>query len=395
MFTEHVSPATSGDLPVPWNGFPLSISRLFPEAGPERWKAADKLLYRDRRIGAAAVPMPYRNQDEYCEWHAYPDADGRVTRIVFTAEAPEYWIELAKHDFKRVVELYQRWVSPDVQPEDLKLHQDIRFGREVLKAGDYNPYNVWNTERGCMHLTHWANTLGAEINLAAGATIPRMDKHGERITEVRRFACASEFGSVDRSSDPSIGQGVNLTVWPGAPGAKAKSITLSNPVGLYIDHIDPDTITDDEGNPQPGWFRIVRGEDGRGLLAVFEAPPGATIGMDKIRVEGRPVEYGGQLAEQIQMVLYAKTADFGLPNPKLLPAIAHCCMQDNGKPADRQNLAHLPMEMSCSGAESTEAFEELKDGAGAGGAKLWAGAAPVKEKTPPTGHSRLAGPLED
>lgn len=390
FFSESTIPATSIDQPVPWNAFPLYISRVFPDAGPDRWKAADQLGGRERGVNGQSVVMPFRYQDEYCEWHAYTDGpDGPIKRIVFTAEAPEYWVELARHDFDRVVALYREWVSPDVQPEDLKLEQDIEFNGYILGAGTYNPYNTWNTEHGCMHLTHPANTLGAEINLAARATIPRKDKNGDRVTEVRRLACSSNFGDVDRSSDPSIGQGVNLTVWPGATGAKARSITLSNPVGLYIDHIDPDTITDDKGNPRPDWFRIVRGTEGRGLLAVFEAPPGATIGMDKIRVEGRAVNYGGQLAEQIQMVLYAKTADLGLPNPVMRPATHHCCMQDNGKPPEKQNLDHPAIKYDCAGAAAKEAFAELKDGAQQG-----AGPAPVEEQLPTSSPSRLGRPME-
>ena len=61
-----------------------------------------------------------------------------------------------------------------------------------------------------MHLTQRANTLGAEINLAARATVLRRDHAGNRITDARRLISSSAFGSPDRSSDPNISQGVNL-----------------------------------------------------------------------------------------------------------------------------------------------------------------------------------------
>jgi hypothetical protein len=67
---------------------------------------------------------------------------------------PEYWVELAKQDFDQVVDLYQRHVSTAVQPDDLKLQQDIAFNGEILRKGSYNPYNEWNTSKGVIHLTH-------------------------------------------------------------------------------------------------------------------------------------------------------------------------------------------------------------------------------------------------
>ena len=40
---------------------------------------------------------------------------------------------------------------------------------QLMHGGAYNPRNMWNTARGAMHLTHPANSLGAEIKLAADA----------------------------------------------------------------------------------------------------------------------------------------------------------------------------------------------------------------------------------
>src|SRR5262249_22812755 len=176
---------------------------------------------------------------------------------------------------------------------------------EVLKKGTYNPYNEWNTSKGVMHLTHPANTLGAEIDLAARATVPRRDATGKRVTEVRRLACGSDFGDANRSSDPNIGLGVNLTVFPATPGAAAQSITLANPVALYLDRIAAGVITDEDDNPLPDWFKIVRGVTGRGLMAVLEPPADAAFGLDKVQIIGKKLTHGGQVADHIQMVLYA------------------------------------------------------------------------------------------
>jgi hypothetical protein len=256
------------------------------------------------------------------------------------------------------VQLYQRYVSLLVQPGDLKLTQDIRFGPDILNKGTYNPYNKWNTSDGVMHLTHPANTLGAEINLAARATIPRRDINGKRVTDVRRFACGSNFGDPNRSSDPNIGLGVNLTVLSAAAGSAAMSITLANPVGLYINNIKSGIITDEDDNPVSGWFTIVRGVAGRGLMAVLEPPAGAGFGMDKLHVLGKPLTHGGQVAEQIQMVLYAKTANLGHAIPQSQACVNHCCRPDNSIPVDLVNLDPVGRGAKC-GNGSRDAFPEL------------------------------------
>jgi hypothetical protein len=362
FFSEVANAATSADLPVTWNAFPLPIRRNKPDDATARWKAADQRSTRDRRPsgGTAAVLMPFRPQDEYCEWFAYSASPGGpISRIVFSAEAPEYWIELAKHDFDRVVELYQKHVSPQVTPDELRLQQDIGFNGETLKKGTYNPYNEWNASKGVMHLTHPANTLGAEIDLAARATIPRRDRNGNRITEVRRFACASDFGDPNRSSDPNIGLGVNLTAFPVAQGSAPQSITLANPVGLYIDRIAAGVITDQDGNPLPDWFKIVRGVPGRGLMGVLEPPPGAPFGLDMVQIVGDPLTHGGQVAEHIQMVLYAKTADFGHPAPPLERCVLHCCRPNTPVPVERVNLSHLDATAACGDPNPSDPFPEL------------------------------------
>src|SRR5687768_17367674 len=126
FFSETANAATSADLPVTWNAFPLPIMRQHPTDVIARWDAADQLGFRDRAPSGLPALMPFRRQDEYCEWFAYRSSPGGpLTRIVFTAEAPEYWVELARHDFDRVVELYRQHVSPLVQPNDLRLDREI------------------------------------------------------------------------------------------------------------------------------------------------------------------------------------------------------------------------------------------------------------------------------
>ena len=60
-----------------------------------------------------------------------------------------------------------------------------------------------------MHLTHRANTLGAEIALAADATVQFQVAPAPAATFPFRLICCAQFGGENRSSDPLIGAGVN------------------------------------------------------------------------------------------------------------------------------------------------------------------------------------------
>jgi hypothetical protein len=336
QFATEVSGVFPGNaVPVTWNAFPLFISRLHHNDSVGAWKDAN----RPGRVQFDTLTAQVRRQDEYCEWFEYRSG-GSLQKIVFTAEGPEYWIRLAKHDLGQVVSLYQKWVSPEVQKADLQLSKDLTWlDKRVLPAGSYNPYNSWNTTKGVMHLTHPANTLGAEINLAARATVLRRDAAGNRITDVRHLACCSNFGDANRSSDPNIGSAVNTScVSPG--GQNIQDVTLADPVALYIDHLQDGALTGPEDEPLDDWFKIVRGVKGRGLMAVLAPPPGAAFGLDKVKVKGIDLGFGGQVAEVIQMVLYAKVR----PHAGAAGAVPvygctkNCCAPVGTQPADYKNI---------------------------------------------------------
>ena len=329
FFSEIDGQVAGNPLPVTWNGFPLSISRLRRNNPIAAWKDAEVL----RSIDFGGTVVPARRQDEYCEWFVYRTGT-RIDRIVFTAEAPEYWVKLAAHDIDTVVKLYQTWVSPQVKKPELLLTHDLQwFGGKILKAGTYNPYNAWNTTQGVMHLTHPANTLGAEIDLAARATLLRADGTGQRITDVRRLACCADFGDPNRISDPNIGHGVNMTCLPSG-GTAIQDVTLANPVALYMDALRSGVLTGPNDELLDDWFTFVRGTAGHGLMAVLAPPASAKFGFDKVKVQGTDLAWGGQIAELIQMVIYAKTRPHKGAAVHLHRCSNRCCMPKGTKPAD-------------------------------------------------------------
>src|SRR5262249_960233 len=128
-----------------------------------------------------------------------PDT-GRIRRVTFTSEPPEFWQALfgvvpgdgdalpdmlfpGNRDF--LLRHYRDLVSPDVQPEDLVAAKDIKdaTGTTWINKGQYNFYNKWNTTHGIVHLCSPPNSLVAEVQLGGDGTVLRNDPKGRLLVE--------------------------------------------------------------------------------------------------------------------------------------------------------------------------------------------------------------------
>jgi hypothetical protein len=333
----------------PWNGFPRAV--LEHLAGGDHEKAWEIAERRQAKAGyrtqdGRPVRLEFRAyQDEYLEWHAEADEHG-VHRVSFTCEGPEYWEQLSQVKFERVRELYCEHLRRDIPAADLQFAEDVFVGgRRRYQAGEYNPFNRWNTTDGAMHLTHPANTLGAEVNLAARATVARRDVQDDLVESKLELICCAGFGSPGRDSDPSIGATANAVVRQG------KLLTLTDPIGLYIASFDGEAITlrdgadvPDAGTPDT-WWRCVRGEeqsaDGgvRMVRIEYEIPAGATMPADgggrrplrlaDLDVNGLAATRGGALAELVGMHLYVTAWDAGGERLEL-HCDTTCCLDPDG-----------------------------------------------------------------
>jgi hypothetical protein len=258
---------------IGWIGFPKVLLNQFGANRVEAWRAAERL--RNDQRGA------FRPQDEYLEWHVTRNSGGKITRVDFTCEGPEYWQFLAERFPDKVLEVYKLHVSPSVSRADL------------FPGGVYNPRNVWNTEKGAMHLTHPANTLTAEIFIAGDATVLRKRANGTVITNADELIRCGQFGVAGRASDPRIGSDVNTLARQGF------AITIKDPIGLYIAGINTTGWLNPAGGQIGNFFRTVRGTQGAGLRAVFEVPASEGFVVGDIRIGARNIEFGGQIAENI------------------------------------------------------------------------------------------------
>jgi hypothetical protein len=109
------------------------------------------------------------------------------------------------------------------------------------------------------------------------------------------------YGGANRCSDPTIGASVNHLA------ALGYAVTLADPVGLYMDHLDMTGFTfgDSVAPIDPGWFTVIRGAPGRIARAVFEVPATEKRTVSDVKIAGEPIAHGGQLAERMTVKLVA------------------------------------------------------------------------------------------
>jgi hypothetical protein len=131
------------------------------------------------------------------------------------------------------------------------------------------------------------------------------------------------YGKAGRNSDPFIGEQVS------ALARQRADLTLNNPIGLYFAAFNPvDWQTPDNADPQSFWT-IVRGAADHAVRGVFEVPGGAGYTVSDIRIAGRPIEFGGQIADFITIKLEGLATRLGQSN--VLP-VDGCYGEQPGAP---------------------------------------------------------------
>jgi hypothetical protein len=173
--------------------------------------------------------------------------------------------------------------------------------------GVYNPVNRWNnsTDQGAMHLIQRNNTLGAEIELAAAATLVRR-RGGATLTAEQDLIRCGQYGQPDRHSDPHIGAQVN------ALARQKADVTLANPIGLCIAGFSPDnTWETPDGSDPAAYWHIARGTQQKALRAVYEVPADKNFVVGDIKVNGRSIDFGAQIADFITIKLTGLATRFG------------------------------------------------------------------------------------
>ncbi|CAI2165411.1 2313_t:CDS:2 [Funneliformis geosporum] len=283
----------AAEVDIVWTAFPNQVKKN-SVTDKKRWETADS----SRDV-----------QDEYCEWSVLRDPKtGKITRVTFTCEGPEYWNLIAEKDPDKLLEMYKTIIGPAVKKEDL-------FGSNKK----YNQKNKWNNNTNTgniVHLIQQNNTLEAEIELGGGSSVVRVI-NGRVLTSEQELIKCGSYGSADRFSDPHIGATVN------GFARQAADVTIRNPVAIYLNVLDTSAFdTPDKSDPDQYW-KFVRGSDTHKLYvrAIYEVPAAKGFTVGDIKIGGKLIKYGAQIADFLTIRIPAVACRFG---QRTVPALTGC-----------------------------------------------------------------------
>ncbi|WP_343670798.1 hypothetical protein [Chitinophaga sp.] len=320
--------------PIEWSPFPGRIRGYFQFNDPDTYYRLADTGYQDANETISFPPVPADPcnkadtdtkpfgpygprgwQDEYCEWAVIRNANNKITRIDFTCENPEYFYSLWQIDPDRVAEIYSNTLDKTVRKEDLYL-TDPNTKQVIIDPSTglpaYNPLNAFNsgpkattTSGGAMHLTSTPNTLQTEIGLASLATILREKNYGN----FNDLCCCSQYGQVNRNSDPNIGGKIN-TIVKNNDGI-SNQVTLKNPPGLYIQMPDLSLFEVPSGYKIQDFLHVRRGHQAQSngggtvddyiLHLTLEVPASTNLTVYDIKINGKNIDWAGQVAETFTM----------------------------------------------------------------------------------------------
>jgi hypothetical protein len=261
-----------------WMGFPRQLLTADHSGGRRE-------AFRKGETRGASIPDGRSTQVEYLEWFTQRDERGRITKVTFTTEAELYWDTLFRSPGgpDRVLELYRELLG----------NSEIELSEITDGSGNYNPLNVWNTTRGVIHYIVNAppNTLGAAVLLAQLGVA--------RGIVSDNFQLGPTLGS---SADPRV------SIDAGSLARKGLQITAADPVGVYLAGWDDTGWSKPDGSAVGNYWQIVRPAGASGppaLRLVYEVPSSEGFVVSDIRIGGRPIEFGGQIAEHLTIMFPA------------------------------------------------------------------------------------------
>lgn len=272
--------STSSPLSGP--GEYLDPSRIGLEAAVQRtytWTGFPRphltVTARDDRSAAFAAGENRDAQHEYLEWRvtrAGHAATGPITKVTFVTETPEYWTALAAAAPDRVLELYRELVDPAVVMSDL-----------FTRGGDYRPRNRWNTTDGIVHYVMSINSMS--------------DLLGVSQEREPTGVALDNYDAVPYSRATAADARLNMDMWSLA--RKGLDVAAAEPVGIYLIDWDDAGWTKPDGTPVGDYWRVRRGVPGAALRVDYEVPAGEGFTVGDIRIGGRPITTGGQIAEHL------------------------------------------------------------------------------------------------
>jgi hypothetical protein len=275
-FPQFADPRTvefpvGSELNVQWSAFPATQRSGTLQ---QRWARVDA----DRGL-----------QDEYCEWSVERTPAGDIAAVTFTTETPEYYGHLLATEEDKALDLYEQMAG------DRPTANDLRDGDAKYVAA--NAFNA-AADGPIVHLSQPSNTLGAAVRLAAEATILR-ERNGFPVVDPQSLVRCGGLGEPLRNSDPQIAAAVNNFA------AQGMDVSLADPIGLYLSGVITNGMrTPDGANPATFWT-VERGTPEFALRARFAVPDELGYTVSQITLGGRPITFGGQIAQGVGVRLRA------------------------------------------------------------------------------------------
>ncbi|MEM9366895.1 MAG: hypothetical protein AAGD07_12950 [Planctomycetota bacterium] len=267
---------------------------------------------RDDRDDVFRVSEDRDLQNEYCEWVTTRNEEGKITRVVFVTETPEYFEQLWEFNPSEVAKLYSKILKVTVEEGDLDDGN-----------GCYKRKNRWNNfgTNEIVHLIQDINTLDAALGLAQGAASTT------RINDNYEFSNPA-ITSVDARVPIDVASLVR----------KGLSITLSDPIGLYIVDWNDVGWTKPNGRPVGDYWRVTRGCRGQAMRLEYEVPEKEGFVVGDIRIGGRPILYGSQLAEHVTVAIAGTAGTRASLSERDAPAGLFATTPHSDEPLTREAL---------------------------------------------------------
>ncbi|MBW4626316.1 MAG: hypothetical protein KME49_12640 [Brasilonema octagenarum HA4186-MV1] len=266
-----------------------AFAGLTPEKGLQvetiTWIAFPKLANRPFNI---IDTDRFNLQDEYVEWRT-ETKDGKVTRITFTTEFPEYYQALAKVSADALIAGVKNTI-PGSNPTITELFGAGFNPRTASGRSRSNQFrlnlqkNPWNNgQKGILCLTQTNNTAGALFALVEPCAISRFDIPAAAV-------CGKVSCVPGRNSDPAICQEAQNA-------ARASfGLSLQDPVGIKMLRLEgiwkiggQEIDINDTSENQGAW---VVSRNGR--RAVLDLSKGVTL-------ENTPISSGAQVAAKLSV----------------------------------------------------------------------------------------------
>ncbi|CAG8748338.1 32496_t:CDS:1, partial [Racocetra persica] len=240
-------------------------------------------------------------QDEYCEWSVERGIDGKIVKVAFTCEVPEYWEFLALKDVEKLLELYSEFTGKNVLKEDLFVNN--KYDRK-------NKWNYNSNSGNIVHLIQTDNTLidGVDITICSSITRVTNEKYvnNERIlTTEQELIKYGLNGKPDRFSDPHIGAFVNKLARLGA------DVTIRNPPAIYFNDLDTSLFKTPDGSDPKCYWHILRGNEKNGYVRAEYKVTGKEFCVGDIQINGIPINFGAQIADFVTMRIPVVACRFG------------------------------------------------------------------------------------